>query len=85
MSIPTIRFAAHRALIKLEWLEKHVRAHPDTVETRERLADEIEDIEAFMLRVIGAQREPREVVTGGPLSSPQPLVVHTPSDTESFR
>jgi hypothetical protein len=53
MSRPTILYGAHKALERLEWLDKHVRAHP--AEVSERLADAIEDIEKFLLRVIHAQ------------------------------
>lgn len=53
MASKTVRYAAHDALIRLEWVSKHVVSRPDTREVRERLPDELEEIERFLVRVIG--------------------------------
>lgn len=50
----TIRYAAHKALERLEWLEKHVEARPDSPEIMERVADEIDEIRKFITRIATA-------------------------------
>jgi hypothetical protein len=50
----TIRYAAHKALERLEWLETHIDARPDKPEVRDRIADEIDDLRAFITRIITA-------------------------------
>jgi hypothetical protein len=55
MSRSTVRYASHRALINLEWIERHIAARPNTREVRERLLNEIEDLRNFIIkRSIGA-------------------------------
>ena len=52
----TTRHIAQHALVRLEWIERHVQARPNDRETRERLVDEIDDLMALLLRLVGAPR-----------------------------
>lgn len=51
----TILYGAHKAVERLEWISKHVAARPGDHDTSEKLADEIDEVERFLLRVIRAQ------------------------------
>lgn len=61
MTTTVVRYGAHKALERLEWLERHVQARPDTPEVRKRVAEELEELERWLLkRVIGATVPPRK-------------------------
>jgi hypothetical protein len=87
MATATVRYAAHRALERLEWVERHVVARQDDRLVRERLVDELDELERFILRIIGAQtgtrrHKPRTRASSATaMSSALPLVVHSLSDT----
>lgn len=67
MNRSTVRWGAHRALERLEWIDRHVQARPP--EVADRLVEELEELERFLLRVLG--------------SAPQYSLLDTQNDTES--
>lgn len=48
MTSPMKRYAAHRALMRLEWLEKHVSPRPYDKRTLRRLLDELAEIKRYL-------------------------------------
>jgi hypothetical protein len=64
----TTRYVAQKAIARLEWIERHVTARPDDRATRERLADEVDDLMTELLRLAAAhmpQKRKPKTTRGG--------------------
>lgn len=52
MSNLTLQWGAHKALERLEWIDRHAEARHQS--DGDRLATEIEELERFLIRVVEA-------------------------------
>lgn len=50
----TTRYVAQKAIARLEWIERHVAARPNTPAVRQRLVDEVDDLMTELLRLAAA-------------------------------
>ena len=53
-------YGVHRAIERLEWIERHVSARPNDHDTLERLATEFGDLEAWLEKMLTAFSPPPE-------------------------
>jgi hypothetical protein len=94
MPSPTLRYAGHAALEKLEWIERHVMARPDSPEVRAKLVTMIEDLRhVIVVKMVGGfgersrprrriDRKPQpEHILGEPPTYHIAVDVPEPSDT----
>lgn len=52
MTQAELLYATHKAIERLEWIERHVSARPNNSDTNGRLADELDDMEHYLGKML---------------------------------
>jgi hypothetical protein len=56
-------YGTHRAIARLEWIDKHVQARPADHATTKRLVRELRDLEAWLEKLLTEFAPPQESET----------------------